>query len=74
LEGELGQPVAAETPRRLGEAFLALNKVAETNSVQMMRLASFGRIPVARLPLADRDVSDLEALGHLATWLRGSPG
>jgi anion-transporting ArsA/GET3 family ATPase len=73
MEGELGQPVAAETPHRLGEAFLALNKVAEANSTQMMRLANFGRIPVARLPLADRDVSDLEALGHLAIWLRGSP-
>jgi anion-transporting ArsA/GET3 family ATPase len=73
MEGELGQPVAAETPHRLGEAFLALNRVAEANSAQMMRLARFGRIPIARLPLADRDVSDLTALGHLARWLRGSP-
>lgn len=74
MEDELGQPVDAETPHRLGEAFLALNEVAEANSAQMTRLARFGRIPIARLPLADRDVSDLEALGHLARWLQGRPG
>lgn len=73
MEAALGEPVAAETPHRLGEAFLALNKLAEANSVHMKRLASFGRIPTVRLPLADRDVSDLEGLGHLARWLRGSP-
>jgi anion-transporting ArsA/GET3 family ATPase len=73
MEAELGRPVAAETPRRLGEAFLTLNKLAEANSVQMARLASFGRTPIACLPLADRDVSDLETLGQLARWLRGGP-
>lgn len=71
MASELGQPVAAEAPLRLGQAYLALNQLAESNSAQMARLASFGRIPVARLPLADRDVSDLQALGQLANWLRG---
>jgi anion-transporting ArsA/GET3 family ATPase len=73
MQSELGQPVAAETPRHLGEAYLALNKLAEANSVQLGRLAAFGQVPVARLPLADRDVSDLETLAHLAGWLRGGP-
>jgi anion-transporting ArsA/GET3 family ATPase len=71
MAAELGQPVAAEAPLRLGQAFLALNQLAESNSAQIKRLANFGRIPVARLPLADRDVSDLEALGQLAQRLRG---
>ena len=74
MEAELGQPVAAETPHHLGGAFLALNRLAEANSAQMARLAGFGRIPIAQLPLADRDVSDLEALGQLARWLRGGQG
>lgn len=73
MEARLGQPVAAETPHHLGAAFLALNKLAEANSAQMARLAGFSRIPIARLPLADRDVSDLDSLGQLARWLRGGP-
>jgi anion-transporting ArsA/GET3 family ATPase len=73
MEGELGQPVAAETPRHLGQAFLILSRFAEAQAAQMRRLAGFERLPVARLPIADRDVSDLEALGQIAGWLRRGP-
>ncbi|HXM58675.1 MAG TPA: ArsA-related P-loop ATPase [Candidatus Dormibacteraeota bacterium] len=70
LAAELDEPVAPAVPRRLGQAFLSLHATAERHAAQAARLGRLGRVPVARLPLADRDVSDLESLGHLARWLR----
>lgn len=74
LGSELGRPVPLEAAHRLGETFLALHRLAERNAVQEARLGRLGRVPVARLPLAGREVSDLEALGQLARWLRGGAG
>ena len=71
LATTLGERVAADVPRRLGRAFLTLNLLAERDAAHMARLGDLGRVPVARLPLADRDVSDLEALGELTRWLQG---
>lgn len=73
MEAELSQPVAAEAPRHLGQAFLDLSKFADAQAAQMRRLSAFDRVPVARLPIADRDVSDLEALARMAGWLRARP-
>jgi len=74
LSAELGEPVAPAVPRRLGQAFLALHALAEGQEAQVARLGGLGRVPVARLPLADREVSDLDSLGELARRLREGPG
>lgn len=74
LSAELGEPVAPAVPRRLGQAFLALHALAEGQEAQVARLGGLGRVPVVRLPLADRDVSDLDSLGELARRLREGPG
>jgi anion-transporting ArsA/GET3 family ATPase len=74
LSAELGEPVPPAVPRRLGQAFLALHELAEGHVAQVARLGSLGRVPVVRLPLADREVSDLESLGQLARRLRDGAG
>ena len=66
-----GTAVPAEVPRRVGEAFLDLNAMAQRNAAQVERLSRLGRVPVARLPLADDDVHDIEGLAQLAAFLRG---
>jgi anion-transporting ArsA/GET3 family ATPase len=71
ISEELGTTVSADLPRRLGEAHLTLHRLAERNERQVTRIARLGRVPVARLPLVDRDVSDLQALAMLACWLGG---
>ena len=71
MASRLGEPVPAEAPRRLGRAFLALHELARRESGQQARASRLGGVPVARLPLAGRDVSDLEALGQIASWLGG---
>ena len=71
LSNEIGERVPPEVPRRLGEAFLTLHRFAERNATQVTRLGRLGRVPVARLPLADREVHDIQGLAQLAGWLRG---
>jgi hypothetical protein len=71
MASRLGEPVPAEAPRRLGGAFLALHRLAWREAEQQARAGRLSRVPVARLPLAGRDVSDLEALGQIAGWLGG---
>jgi anion-transporting ArsA/GET3 family ATPase len=71
MASRLGEPVPAEAPKRLGGAFLALHGLARREAGQLARAGRLGRAPVARLPLAGRDVSDLEALVQIAGWLRG---
>ena len=68
---ELGTAYPAEVVRRTGEAHLLLHRLAERNERQVGRLAGLGRVPVCRIPLADRDVSDVEGLSLLATALGG---
>ena len=64
-----GGSVPADLPRRLGEAFLDLHAMAERNAAQVERLARLGRVPVARLPLAEHDVHDIESLAQIAAFL-----
>jgi anion-transporting ArsA/GET3 family ATPase len=71
LGEELGEKVAADAPRRIAEAFTLLSRLAERDSRQVARLARLGRVPVARLPLVDHDISDLEGLSLMAAGLRG---
>ena len=66
-----GTAVPADLPRRAGEAFLDLHAMAERNAAQVERLSRLGRVPVARLPLADDDVHDIEGLAQLAAFLGG---
>lgn len=70
LAAELGEPVPPAVPRRLGQAYLALHALAGSQAAQSVGLGRLGRVPVVRLPLADREVSDLESLGWIARWLR----
>jgi anion-transporting ArsA/GET3 family ATPase len=70
MAGQLGAPVRPEVPRRLGEAHLTLHRLAERQERQLSRLGSLGRVPVVRLPLAEREVVDVEGLAQLAQWLR----
>jgi len=67
----LGEKVGADVPRRVGEAFTLLNRLAERDNRQVSRLSRLGRVPVARLPLVDHDISDLEGLALMAAVLRG---
>jgi anion-transporting ArsA/GET3 family ATPase len=71
LTAELGEKVSADTPRRIADAFLLLSRLAERDSRQVSRLSRLGRVPVARLPLIDHDISDLEGLSLMAAGLRG---
>jgi len=71
LSEELGEKVAPDTPRRIAEAFTLLSRLAERDNRQVARLARLGRVPVARLPLVDHDISDLEGLSLMAAGLRG---
>jgi anion-transporting ArsA/GET3 family ATPase len=71
LAEELGEKVTADTPKRIAQAFLLLSRLAERDSRQVARLSRLGRVPVARLPLVDHDISDLEGLALMAAGLRG---
>ncbi|HEY2702158.1 MAG TPA: ArsA-related P-loop ATPase [Candidatus Dormibacteraeota bacterium] len=70
LSTELGEPVRPETARRLGEAHLVLSRLAERQERQVARLGGLGRVPVVRLPLAEREVVDIEGLEQLTAYLR----
>jgi anion-transporting ArsA/GET3 family ATPase len=70
MAGELGEPVRPEVPRRLGEAHLTLHRLAERQERQLSRLGALGRVSVVRLPLAEREVVDVDGLAQLARWLR----
>lgn len=74
MSAELDEPVPPPVPRRLGQAFLALHALAARQVAQVGRLGGLGRVPVVRLPLADREISDLESLGQLARWLLDGVG
>jgi anion-transporting ArsA/GET3 family ATPase len=77
LSAELGEPVRPETVRRLGEAHLTLSRLAERQERQVARLGGLGRVPLVRLPLAEREVVDIEGLAQLTDFFRarnGGPG
>ncbi len=67
----VGEKVTVDTPRRVAEAFTLLSRLAERDNRQVSRLSRLGRVPVARLPLVDHDISDLEGLSLMAAALRG---
>jgi len=71
ISEELGEKVPADVPKRIGDAFLLLSRLAERDNRQVSRLSRLGRVPVARLPLVDHDISDLEGLSLMAAGLRG---
>ncbi|HEV7679331.1 MAG TPA: ArsA-related P-loop ATPase [Candidatus Dormibacteraeota bacterium] len=71
LSEVLGEKVPADAPRRIAEGFTLLSRLAERDSRQVQRLSRLGRVPVARLPLVDHDISDLEGLAIMAAGLRG---
>jgi anion-transporting ArsA/GET3 family ATPase len=73
LSAELGEPVRPEAARRLGEAHLILSRLAQRQERQVARIGALGRVPVVRLPLAEREVVDIEGLAQLTGWLR-EPG
>jgi anion-transporting ArsA/GET3 family ATPase len=70
MSTELAEPVRPDVPRRLGEAHLTLSRLAERQERQLARLGSLGHVPIVRLPLAEREVVDIEGLAQLSTWLR----
>lgn len=74
LSEELGTQVRHDTARRLGEAHLVLARLAERQEKQVDRLGHLGRVPVVRLPLAEREVVDIEGLAQLTGWFREAPG
>lgn len=71
IAAEVGEKVSADVPRRIGEAFTLLSRLAERDNRQVGRLSRLGRVPVVRLPLVDHDISDLEGLSLMAEALRG---
>jgi anion-transporting ArsA/GET3 family ATPase len=74
IGAELGEKLSADVPKRIGEAFLLLHRLAERDQRQVSRLSRLGRVPVARLPLVDHDISDLDGLSLMAAGLRGEAG
>jgi anion-transporting ArsA/GET3 family ATPase len=70
MGAELDESVRPEVPRRLGEAHLTLHRLAERQERQLNRLGALGRVPIVRLPLAEREVVDIEGLAQLAARLR----
>jgi hypothetical protein len=68
---QLAEPVRPETARRLGEAHLILSRLAERQERQLSRLGGLGRVPVVRLPLAEREMVDIEGLAQLTDHFRG---
>lgn len=66
-----GERVGTDAARELGEAFLILHRLAERDERQVNRLSAFGRLPVSRLPLAEREVVDIEGLLQLSRILAG---
>jgi len=72
LSEAAGERVTADTSRRLGAAFLTLHQLAVRDDRQVARLTHFGSLPLARLPLADREVVDIEGLATLTAVLRGN--
>ncbi len=70
LSAELAEPVRPEAARRLGEAHLILSRLAQRQERQVARIGALGRVPVVRLPLAEREVVDIEGLAQLTGWLR----
>lgn len=74
LSTELGEPVRPEAARRLGEAHLILSRLAERQERQLSRLGGLGRVPVVRLPLAEREVVDIEGLAQLTDFFRARNG
>jgi anion-transporting ArsA/GET3 family ATPase len=74
LSDAVGERVAPEAVRRLGEAWLTLHRVAAVNERQVARLRGFEKLPVARLALAEHEVVDIEGLAQLIGGLRGRPG
>jgi anion-transporting ArsA/GET3 family ATPase len=71
ISDELGIKVGPDVPKRIGEAFTLLSRLAERDNRQVGRLSRLGRVPVARVPLVDHDISDLEGLSLMAAALRG---
>ncbi|HXA28700.1 MAG TPA: ArsA-related P-loop ATPase [Candidatus Angelobacter sp.] len=71
LSEVLGEKVSPDTPRRIADAFFTLSRLADRDIRQVSRLSRLGRVPVARLPLVDHDISDLEGLSLMAAGLRG---
>jgi anion-transporting ArsA/GET3 family ATPase len=74
LSAELAEPVRLEAARRLGEAHLILSRLAERQQRQVARIGALGRVPVVRLPLAEREVVDIEGLAQLTSWFRDALG
>jgi anion-transporting ArsA/GET3 family ATPase len=71
LEALKDDRLAADDARQLGDAFLLLHRLAERDERQVQRLSRFGKVPVARLPLAEREVVDIEGLLQLTRGLQG---
>ncbi|HVD02227.1 MAG TPA: ArsA-related P-loop ATPase [Candidatus Dormibacteraeota bacterium] len=77
LSAQLGESVPPGTPLALGEAFLTLHRLAERESSQLAlveRQARMVMAMIARIPLADRDVSDLEGVAQLALSVGAAAG
>ena len=70
MSEELGGQVRPDVPRRLGEAHLVLTRLAERQERQVHRIGALGRVPVVRLPLAEREVVDIEGLAQLTDRFR----
>jgi anion-transporting ArsA/GET3 family ATPase len=68
-----GERFGADQAHRVAEAYTLLRRIAERNERQVARLSGFGRLPVARLPLADNEVIDIAGLSQLTRGLGGTP-
>ena len=69
--GSGGDRLTAEAAARLGDAFLLLHRLAERDERQVRRLSAFGKVPIARLPLAESEVVDIEGLAQLVRHMEG---
>ena len=72
LAGATGDPVDPAALTRIGEAFRVLHRMAVANERQVAGLADVGGAPVVRIPLAERDVVDLDGLAQVTAALGGT--
>ena len=69
LGRQLGERVSAATAHRLGESYLAYNRLARRDAQQRERLGRMGRVPVATVPLHGETENELQGLVRIASEL-----
>jgi hypothetical protein len=69
LDG-IGIPADEADLRALGEVYLTYHRLALREAAQLRKLSRLGKVPVARVPLMDEGIGDVEGLRLIAEALQ----